>query len=90
MTALPPYDLGQLVSIDSYDERLPGTVVAVRALGIGCWEIRVEVLASFGVGVSRHVVDGSGREVERRSTSLGLVDVPRTSATDASALAVAS
>jgi hypothetical protein len=73
-TTVPPFDLGQLVAIDSYDERLPGTVVAVRPVGLHRWEVRVEVLASFGIGVSRHVVDDLGRELERRGARLGLAE----------------
>lgn len=69
----PPVTVGQLVTVRSYEDDLPGTVAAVEPLGQGRWEVRVEVLANFGVGISRHVIDGAGHEVDRRTSHHGLI-----------------
>jgi hypothetical protein len=69
----PPISLGQLVTIRSQDEELPGTVIELSPLDDTRWEIWVEVLASFGIGTSRHIVDGSGHEIDLRPRSLALV-----------------
>lgn len=68
-----PVSIGQLVTIRSYGDDLPGTVAAVRWLGDDRWEVRVEVLANFGVGLSRHIIDGAGHEVDRRTSHHGLI-----------------
>ena len=69
----PPISLGQLVTIRSQDEELPGTVIELSPLDDTRWEIWVEVLASVGIGTSRHIVDGGGFEVDRRPHNLVLV-----------------
>lgn len=69
----PPLERGQLVTVQSYGEDLSGTVIDVQPAGDDHWEIWVEVLASFGVGTSRHVIDGAGREVDRRTAHHGLL-----------------
>lgn len=68
-----PVSLGQLVTIRSYGDEIPGTVADVRPLGDDRWEVRVEVLANFGVGISRHIIDGAGHEVDRRTGHHGLI-----------------
>ena len=73
LATAPPLCLGQLVTIRSQDEELPGTVVELAPLDGSRWEIWVEVLASFGIGTSRHIVDGSGHEVDLRPRNLALV-----------------
>jgi hypothetical protein len=69
----PPVRVGQLVTVHSYGEELPGTVASVRPLDVDRFEVRVEVLANFGVGVSRHIIDGAGHEVDRRTSRHGLI-----------------
>lgn len=69
----PPISVGQRVTIRSQGEELPGTVIELAPLGGSRWEIWVEVLASFGVGTSRHVVDDPGLEMGLRPRSLTLV-----------------
>jgi hypothetical protein len=73
LAAVPPISLGQLVTIRSQDEELPGTVVELAPLEGARWEIWVEVLASFGIGTSRHVIDGAGHEIDLRPRNLALV-----------------
>lgn len=68
-----PVTVGQLVTVRSYGDELPGTVAAVRQLSEDRWEVRVEVLANFGVGLSRHIIDGAGHEVDRRTSHHGLI-----------------
>lgn len=67
-----PVTVGQAVTVRSYGEALQGTVVAVERLGVDRFEVRVEVLATFGVGTSRHVIDGAGHEVDVRTEHHGL------------------
>lgn len=69
----PPIRMGQLVTIRSQGEELPGTVIELASIGGSRWEIWVEVLASVGVGTSRHIVDGGGLEVGSRPGNLVLV-----------------
>jgi hypothetical protein len=73
LAAVPPLALGQLVTIRSHDEELPGTVIELAPLDDARWEVRIEVLASFGIGTSRHIVDGRGHEVVARPRHLALV-----------------
>jgi hypothetical protein len=72
LTQVPPIVVGQLVRVRSYDDHLPGTVVGLERREDGMWEVRVEVLASFGIGTSRHVIDGAGHEADTRSEHHGL------------------
>lgn len=73
LATAPPIRLGQRVTIRSNGEELPGTVIEVASLGGSRWEIWVEVLASAGIGTSRHIVDGRGLEVGLPSRDLGLL-----------------
>lgn len=74
LAPVPPIQLGQLVTIRTLEEALPGTVTELTPVASGRWEIRVEVLANFGIGTSRHIVDGAGQELDSRSVHL---DLPR-------------
>ena len=73
LAPVPPLQLGQLVTIRTLEEALPGTVIELTPVGSGRWEIRVEVLADVGVGISRHVVDGAGHEIDTCSVHLELL-----------------
>jgi hypothetical protein len=73
LTSVPPLSVGQLVTVHSYDGSLQGTVVSLDRAGVDRWVVRVEVLASFGIGISRHVIDSAGHEVDTRTEHHGLV-----------------
>lgn len=69
----PPIRVGQLVTIRSQGEELAGTVIELASMSGSRWEIWVEVLASVGIGTSRHIVDGDGLEVDLRPRDLMLL-----------------
>lgn len=73
LATAPPIHVGQLVTIRSQGEELAGTVIELAPIGGSRWELWVEVLASVGIGTSRHIVDGDGLEVELRPRNLMLL-----------------
>lgn len=73
LATAPPIRVGQPVTICSQGEELPGTVIELAPIGGSRWEIWVEVLASVGVGTSRHIVDGGDLEVDVPLRDLVLV-----------------
>jgi hypothetical protein len=59
-----PIAVGTPVTVRRAGDAMPGTVVTVRALPRGGYEVRAQVLTRFGVAISRHVLDRAGHEVE--------------------------